>query len=177
MQVNLKCHNFRWLLYIPITKEKSLDFTLFIRLVSWDVWIALISLLVTVPLVWKISQYSSDPTENVKITELFEGSLFILLQQGSEFMPTKISSKIVLLSIAVFSLVFVEFYSCDLFASFAVTQFKLPFQDMFQLYQSEYKMGGLNEMWKSYFKVHFDRKSQSERHYYSISTYHSLDRV
>ena len=92
-------------------------------------------------------------------------------------MPTKISSKIVLLSIAVFSLVFVEFYSCDLFASFAVTQFKLPFQDMFQLYQSEYKMGGLNEMWKSYFKVHFDRKSQSERHYYSISTYHSLDRV
>ena len=124
-------------------------------MVSWDVWIALISLLLIVPLVWKISQYSSDPTENVKIIELFEGSLFILLQQGSEFLPTKISSKIVLLSIAVFSLVFVEFYSCDLFASFAVTQFKLPFQDMFQLYQSEYKMGGLNEMWKSYFKVHF----------------------
>ena len=107
-----------------------------------------------VPLVWKISQYLSDPREKVKITELFEGSLFILLQQGSEFVPTKISSKIVLLSIAVFSLVFVEFYSCDLFASFAVTRFKLPFQDMFQLYQSEYKMGGLNEMWKSYFKVH-----------------------
>ena len=112
-----------------------------------------------VPLTWKISQHLSDSKEKVKFMELFESSLFILLQQGSEFVPTKTSSKTVLLSIAVFSVVFVEFYSCDLFASFAVTTFKLPFQTLLQLYESEFKMGCLNNMWKSYFEVSIGQKS------------------
>ena len=128
-------------------------------MVSWDVWISVIALLMIVPLTWKISQHLSDSKEKVKFMELFESSLFILLQQGSEFVPTKTSSKTVLLSIAVFSVVFVEFYSCDLFASFAVTTFKLPFQTLLQLYESEFKMGCLNNMWKSYFEVSIGQKS------------------
>ena len=130
-----------------------MDLTLFIRLVSWDVWTSLIALIFITTVAWKITEYFSDPRE-VSTTKLFEASLFILLQQGSEFIPTKMSSRITLLSIAVFSLVFVEFYSCDLFASFAVTTFKLPFQDFTQLYNSEYKLGSRNSIWKSWFEVH-----------------------
>ena len=144
---------FRWLAYIPISKQDSIDLTLFIRLVSWDVWTSLVALMIVTTVSWTISEHFLDPRE-VSSTTLLESSLFILLQQGSEFDPTTISSRIILLSIAIFSAVFVEFYSCDLFASFAVTSFKLPFQDFSQLYNSEYRLGSLNIVWKSWFEVH-----------------------
>ena len=144
---------FRWLAYIPISKQDSIDLTLFIRLVSWDVWTSLVALLIITTVLWKITEHFSDNIE-VSTSKLLEASLFILLQQGSEFIPNTISSRIILLSIAIFSVVFVEFYSCDLFASFAVTSFKLPFQDFSQLYDSEYKLGSRNNVYKSWFEVH-----------------------
>ena len=143
---------FRWLAYIPISKQDSIDLTLFIRLVSWDVWTSLVALMIVTTVSWTISEHFFDPRE-VSSTTLLESSLFILLQQGSEFDPTTISSRMILLSIAIFSAVFVEFYSCDLFASFAVTSFKLPFQDFSQLYNSEYKLGSINNVCKSWFEV------------------------
>ena len=142
----------RSLAYIPISKQDSLDLTLFIRIVSWDVWTSLIALMIITTVLWKITENFFD-TREISTSKLFEASLFILLQQGSEFIPTKISSRIILLSIATFSVLFVEIYSCDLFASFAVTTFKLPFQDFSQLYNSEYQLGSLNNIWKSWFEV------------------------
>ena len=143
---------YRSLAYIPISKQNSMDLTLFIRIVSWDVWTSLVALMIITTVAWKITEHFSDTIE-ISSTKLFEASLFLLLQQGSEFIPTKISSRIILLSIAMFSVLFVEIYCCDLFASFAVTSFKLPFQDFFQLYKSDYKLGSLNNIWKSWFEV------------------------
>ena len=143
----------RSLAYIPISKQNSMDLTLFIRIVSWDVWTSLVALMIITTVAWKITEHFSDTIE-ISSTKLFEASLFLLLQQGSELIPTKASSRIILLSIALFSVLFVEIYSCDLFASFAVTTFKLPFQDFSQLYNSEYRLGSLNIVWRSWFEVH-----------------------
>ena len=126
---------------------------MFIRIVSWDVWTSLVALIIITTVSWKIVEHFSD-TREVSTTQLFEASLYILLQQGSEFIPIEPSSRVILLSIGIFSVLFVEIYSCDLFASFAVTTFKLPFQDFSQLYKSEYKLGSLNIVWRSWFEVH-----------------------
>ena len=63
---------------------------------------------------------------------------------GSEYEPSKLSLRIVLLILATFSLVIVESFGATLTSIFAVVKFSLPFRDLNGLYyNSDFKIGTL----------------------------------
>ena len=55
---------------------------------------------------------------------------------------------------AAFSVIFFEYYCCDLTAKFATKTFKLPFTDQYDFYHNtDYKIGSLNNVFRNYFLV------------------------
>ena len=71
--------------YVPMSGN-SVNWTMFLELLHWTVWLSLIALLIILPTVWKAFQlWEFQDKESFSI--IFQGCFTLLIQQG-KFKPT-----------------------------------------------------------------------------------------
>ena len=132
-------------MFIPTPGVSSeVDWFMFIKPFSFDMWICVVSTISFVPLIWYLMSRCNEATSEGGLSDCYHSSITLFCQQGSEYEPTKVSLRIVLLILATFSLVIVESFGATLTSFFAVVRFSLPFRDLNGLYyNSDYNIGTL----------------------------------